>query len=345
MKICFFGHPAHLWSGSSKFFEDIIEDVGCVTYFRPDAITVDDDLRLAIESDYDLYVFFQFDFLAYPFIAAGKKVAIVPMVDGSASYGSQHWKLLREGNFVSFSPKLHNFLRLQGIRSFNITYWPIPLKYVPPTTESIYYWPRGHHGYISTLRILEATRNYPDLKLIVRASTDPKSSLDYSRVQSDRLEVITLESKVEHNLQIQQSSVFVAPRPSEGIGMSFLEAMSFGRAVLANNFPTMSDYIVNKRTGVFFPTANVSIAPGIQWARIGKSAHESVVIGHQEFIEKTPLLQDYLLAIKPSRHKFRIKEIHALIDVSCSVLKRDYFHTGKIRTLQNYVNLRKFLNL
>ncbi len=344
MRICFFGHPAHLWSGSSKFFENLIEDIGRVTYFYPDAITVDHDLRSAIETDYDLYVFFQFDFLAYPFIASGKKVAIIPMVDGSASYGGQHWKLLKHGNFVSFSPKLHNFLRLQGIRSFNIAYWPLPFEYVPPTTESIYYWPRGHHGYISTRRILEATRNYPDLKLIVRASTDPKSILDYSRVQSNRLEVITLESKVEHNLLIQQSSVFVAPRPSEGIGMSFLEAMSFGRAVLANNFPTMSDYIVNKSTGVFFPKANKPIASGIHWATIGKNAHQSVVIGHQEFIGKVPSLQDYLVAIKPSRHKFRIKEIHALIDFSCSVLNREYVHSGKIRTLQNYVNLGKFFN-
>jgi hypothetical protein len=346
MRICYFGHPAHKWSGSSQFFEEILEGLGEVTYLRPDSVSVDDSLRWALEGDFDLYVFFQFDFLAYAFIEARKNVVIVPMIDGSASYGIEHWHRLRMSKFVSFSPTLHTFLRLQGIDSFGIQYWPTVQTYEVPKSNTIYYWPRGHHQYISVQRILDATKNFPDINLKVRSTDEPFSYLDYSRVQDSRLEIVEVKDKNEHLSQIKNASIFVAPRPSEGIGHSFLEAMSFGRAVIARKFPSMSNYISDKKTGVFLSRGEKRISGNLDWIAIGKAAHLEVVKGRTEYLASIQSLSDYIL--KPQRlmkGKYRIKEVHNLLDLSSQIMRSQYFPKGKIATLQNFSNITSTLKL
>ena len=345
MKICYFGHPAHAWSGSSRFFDEILESLGEVTYFRPDGVTVDDSLRWALESDFDLYVFFQFDFLAYAFLEAQKNVVIVPMVDGSASYGSEHWRRLRKAKFISFSPTLHSFLRLQGINSFGLQYYPAPQEYAPPKSNAIYYWPRGHHAYISVQRILDATRNYPEMELRVRATNEPASNLDYSRVRNNRLKIVEVNERDEHLLQIQDASIFVAPRPSEGIGHSFLEAMSMGRAVIGINFPTMSNYISDKQSGVFFPNSEKPIKPGLDWLEIGFGAHSEVIKGNAKYLRSLDSLQSYLLKQKPTNSRFKIREVHDLLDISSEIMRSQYFPSGKILTLQNFSNVMSTFKL
>lgn len=345
MRICYFGHPAHAWSGSSRFFEEILESLGEVTYFRPDGVTVDDSLRGALERDFDVYVFFQFDFLAYAFLEAQKNVVLVPMIDGSASYGSEHWRRLKKGKFVSFSPTLHSFLRLQGIDSLGIQYYPAPQDYVPPKSNAIYYWQRGHHAYISVQRILDATSNYPEIELRIRATNEPASNLDYSRVQNSRLKIVEVNNRDEHLFQIQDASIFVAPRPSEGIGHSFLEAMSMGRAVIGRNFPTMSNYISDKESGVFFPKREKPIKSGLNWMEIGLGAHSAVVKGNAKYLGSLDALQSYLLNQKSSKSRFKIREVHHLLDISSQIMRSQYFPSGKILTLQNYSNATSKLNL
>jgi hypothetical protein len=345
MRIFYFGHPAHAWSGSSHFFEEILETLGEVTYLRPDGVTVDDSLRWAMESDFDLYVFFQFDFLAYAFLEAQKNVVIVPMIDGSASFGSEHWKKLRKGKFISFSPTLHTFLRLQGMDSFGIQYWPNPKEYFAPKSNAIYYWPRGHHAYVSVQRILDATRNYPEIELRVRATDEPASNLDYSRVQNSRLKIVEVNDREEHLLQIQDASILIASRPSEGIGHSFLEAMSMGRAVIGRNFPTMSNYISDKKSGVFFPRREKPIKPGLDWIEIGATAHTEVIKGNAKYRQSLEFLQIYLLKQKSPKSRFKIKEVHELLDISCQILRSQYFPNGKILTLQNFANATSILKL
>lgn len=338
MKICFFGHPAHEWSGSSRFFERLIEKIGDVTYLRPNSVTVDYYLRWALEAEFDLYIFFQFDFLAYSFLAAQKNVVIVPMIDGSASYGSEHWKRLKKGKFISFSHTLHTFLRVQGINSFEIQYWPKPQEYKEPKLNAIYYWPRGHHAHISVQRILEATKYYPELKIRVRATEETASNLDYSRVRSDRLTIVNVNDRYEHFAQIKEAFVFVAPRASEGIGHSFLEAMALGRAVLARKFPTMSNYISNEESGVFFPKNQKPIKPGLDWIEIGKQAHVEVLKGNERYLSNLESLQNYLLTPRATPKKFKVQEVHRLLDISCQIMRSQYFPRGKHLTLQNFSN-------
>lgn len=57
-----------------------------------------------------------------------------------------------------------------------------------------------------------------------------------------------LPKKTYLNL-IRNCDVFVSPRKQEGIGMSFLEALSMGKYIVANNDSTMNEYINNNKIG------------------------------------------------------------------------------------------------
>jgi glycosyltransferase involved in cell wall biosynthesis len=340
MKICYFGHPAHEWSKSTVFFEDILRTVGDLHIFRPNPINVDELLRNAIETEYDLYVFFQFDFLAYSFLAAGKPVVIIPMIDGSASYGSTHWSYIKNANFVSFSKSLHSFLKTRGSNSFSIQYWPEPEPFEYPEEKSIYYWPRGVSATINVRSILKTFESYPELKLRVRASDSVEWSLDYSRVNSDRLEVLNIETRIEHLNSLRECCVFVAPRASEGIGHSFLESMSLGRAVIARKYPTMSEYIEGGLNGFFFRENAKPLPVGIDWRALSKNAHDSVVTGHEQYLLKIHALSDYIENSALDKSKSQsVSSIHKFLDLSSAIMRKQKFPEGSFFTLQNWIRM------
>jgi glycosyltransferase involved in cell wall biosynthesis len=344
MKICYLGHPAHAQTKSSEFFEDILRSIGSVSIFRPTQIDVDDVLRLAIETDYDLYVFFQFDFLAYAFLAAGKKVLVVPMVDGSASYGSEHWKLLKGAGFVSFSESLHLFLRLTGHKSFHIQFWPEPIQNTIDAKPYVYYWPRGNHRYISVKTILSTFENYPEMQIRVRSVESPDSKLDYSRMSSERLNIVEVNDRSDHLKEVMNSSIFVSPRPSEGIGHSFLEALSVGRSVIGRNYPTMSEYIIHGYNGAFFKKNARPLETGINWKQLGKNAYFSTEQGRASYLESLKNLKVFITNVTGCNRKFKVSEVHRLLDLSSSIMRGQYFPVGNTRTLQNWIRMRNPFN-
>ena len=340
MRICYVGHPAHAWSGSSKFFENLLEELGSLTVYRPTPVDIDNVIRTAFETNYDLYVFFQFDFLAYAFAYAGKKVIVVPMIDGSASYGSEHWRLLRGAKFISFSKSLDEYLRFNGHESFRIQYWPAPNQQSRNKENSIYYWPRGHHQYVSVRKILASFENYPEMQIRVRKVDSPDSELDYSRFESERLKIVTVETREKHLSEIKKSKIYIAPRPSEGIGQSFLEAMSYGTPVLSRDYPTMSEYILPGVNGLFFSANNRSLHEGIDFEMLGRNSHEAVRSGYEIYLRAQRDLQVYVLDLKNKNLRIKVSEVHRLLDVSCAIMRRQYFPKGSVNTLQNWIRFK-----
>lgn len=56
---------------------------------------------------------------------------------------------------------------------------------------------------------------------------------------------------------INEKAIFIAPRDYEGIGLSFLEAMAMGKAVVGVNNPTMNEYIADGKIKYFFDLDNI----------------------------------------------------------------------------------------
>lgn len=59
-------------------------------------------------------------------------------------------------------------------------------------------------------------------------------------------------SDADYQAKIEEADFYIAPRRTEGIGFSFLEAMSLGKVVLAYDESTMNEYLVEGENGYLF---------------------------------------------------------------------------------------------
>ena len=341
MNILYVGHPAHKWSGSSNFFKMILEKLAYVVYIEPNPISIENDLLSALETNYDLYVFFQFDFMAYAFLSAGKNVLIVPMVDGSGGYGTIHWRLLKDAKFITFSKSLDYFLRIQNMNTHNIKYWPEPMRYISPLTDDIYFWPRGSKFPLTIMNIDKIFGG--NRSIIVRLSTDDPIEIDSLGKLPDSVCLKRISNREEHFTELQNSSIFVAPRISEGIGHSFLEALSFGRSVVANNYPVMSEYISPYSTGMLISKHTRPFNASLDWIQMGRNAHKSVSNGRKFYLDCIPELEKFILSpVKKVRIK-SVSKTHKLLKLSIDIYKEEK-HINGVLTLSHFSRLLTVFN-
>jgi glycosyltransferase involved in cell wall biosynthesis len=78
---------------------------------------------------------------------------------------------------------------------------------------------------------------------------------------------------------IKEKAIFIAPRDYEGIGLSFLEAMAMGKAVIAVDNPTMNEYIADGETGYLFDLNNIKEIDLSNLRTIQRNAHEYIQDG------------------------------------------------------------------
>jgi hypothetical protein len=339
MKILYIGHPAHDWSGSARFFQQQLESLGSVTYVSPTILSVENDLYGALESNYDLYVFFQFDFLAYAFVAAGKNVLIVPMVDGSGGYSLLHWQLLRNAKFITFSKSLDKYLRMQNLETHHIKYWPEPERYSEPANDSIYFWPRKSDFPLTVMNIHKLFQGRRSIT--VRVSRGDPVEIDSLGSLPGSVTLKQISNRQSHLEEIQKSSIFIAPRMSEGIGHSFLESLSFGRPVVAYNFPTMSEYILKGINGMLISKRTHSIDQNLNWHEMGRNAHASVVVGRKLYLQSIPGLEKFILSgFKKSKPKSIVKVLD-LLKLSIKIYREEKIINGVINLSHFSTFLRK----
>ena len=111
------------------------------------------------------------------------------------------------------------------------------------------------------------------------------------------------ESPEEYAKVLRRCNIFLAPRAFEGIGLSFLEALSLGMAVVAPDNPTMNEYISSGENGYLYDMAK-PIAPSWSDARgWGEEARRQCIEGREEWLRSVPALMDFLLT--PRAHAGR----------------------------------------
>jgi Glycosyl transferases group 1 len=342
MKILYIGHPAHNWSGSSGFFQQLLENLGSVTYLSPTMLSVENDLYLALESNFDLYVFFQFDFMAYAFVAAGKNVLTVPMVDGSGGYSLLHWQLLRNAKFVTFSKSLDKFLRMQNFETHNMKYWPEPEKYSEPASDSIYFWPRKSEFPLTVNNIHKLFQGRRSIT--VRISTDDSREIDSLGPLPESVILKQITSRQSHLDELEKSSIFVAPRLSEGIGHSFLESLSFGRPVVAYDFPVMSEYIYKGINGMLISKKTKSIDQSTNWHEMGVNAHAAVVTGRELYLQSVPGMEKFIISGFKKRKSKSIVKVLNLLKLSIKIYKEES-HINGVMNLSHFSSFLRKIDL
>ena len=183
----------------------------------------------------------------------------VPMYDAvvGAPYDN-FWDNLRGLKIINFSKTLHEKLKKWGFDSIYVQYFPDSQKFIPGKGDEVFFWQRITEISINTITKLFGEND--DWKIHIHKVVDPYHQFVQPSEEAEIYFHITysdwFETREELWDLIKQKGIYIAPREFEGIGLSFLEAMAMGKAVIAVNNPTMNEYIDHGKTGYRFDLSN-----------------------------------------------------------------------------------------
>lgn len=283
--VLFIDHDFHLLTKSSNFFIDLISSKFKIKYIPVDPSSDFLD-TFTMPPGIDGVIIWQLDYLAPFFLHLGYPTIVIPMYDGSSGMPANHWRLMNSAHFISFSFEF--YLKLKGICPDNIL-----IKYFPEIPNSsvsnfdklkAFFWQRRpkelswemiNHKISSSIEKI-CIHNVPD------------SMSDYETIDvpdPQLLQVSTwFENIKELNELLATCNVFIAPRLSEGIGMSFLEAMARGCCVLAYKKSTHDEYICNNVNGILFDLSDQTLDLS-DARRLGHTARRFMEIGRKHWLD------------------------------------------------------------
>lgn len=213
-----------------------------------------------------------------------ENVIFVPMYDSDAWRGYGYWRQFRGLRVISFSSTLHKRLMKWGFETMHIQYFPKPCGFVGGSANEIFFWQR-----VSAIDVSMVARLFAgaDVTLHVHRALDPHQTfVEPSSADAARLGITysnwfdTREQMLE---LVRDRGIFIAPREREGIGMSFLEAMAMGKAVVAVDNPTMNEYIEHGRTGYLFSLRDPEKIDFGDIHNVQRNAYDRVCRGYEEW--------------------------------------------------------------
>lgn len=236
-----------------------------------------------------------------------RHAAFFPMADGAPSiHKPEKWYPYRRFNIISFSKALYKQLREAGYQAHYFQYYPQPARIDEwGNPDSVFLWARREAINIDTVqRLLESgdakhvhVHKVPDPGETF-AEPHPKCKLrfTYSTWFADREDLDQV---------IQSSACYMAPRPREGIGMSFLEAMAMGRCVIAPNTTTMNEYIKHGVNGLLYDLDKPQPLGTFDTRKIQKNAAESIHHGYKRWL----IDRELIIGCMSSRANYSMRKI------------------------------------
>lgn len=258
-KIVYIGHSYHNKTKSTVFLIDYLKE-----FFDVEVILDESwqgrpapDLSF-IDESYLGVIFFQL-LPSREVIEKIKNDNIIyfPMYDQSGRLDYNYWNNYRDLKIINFSDTLHQKLKKWRFETMYVQYFPEKLEFIPGKKDEVFFWQRLTILDISTIiRLL----NKEKVKIHIHKAIDPNQSFANPSKEYENKFQITysdwFDTREEMWDVIKQKGIYIAPREYEGIGMSFLEAMAMGKAVIAINNPTMNEYIRHGKNGYLFDLKN-----------------------------------------------------------------------------------------
>lgn len=215
-----------------------------------------------------------------------QKGVFFPMYDTAVGLSVKSLIEYRDFLFINFCKNLHIQFQKDNINTCYIQFFPKP-KYVPSDGENtVFLWQRRN---IINVDVVEKLFDGITLKKIhIHNVPDPGS--DYAEV-NEKLQKVTeystwLPNRDDISNLIKNYTYYIAPRPYEGIGMGFLEAMAMGRCVIAPDYPTLNEYIENGVNGYLYDIYNPKAIKLKDASYISENAYQGIVRGYSEWEER-----------------------------------------------------------
>lgn len=227
----------------------------------------------------------------------------VPMYDSVMGWnrGGDFWAALMDLpiKIICFCRELYTILNGRGFNCVYVQYFTDPSLFPAVAdyrSNRIFFWQRRLLTFTQVKQIIG--ENSVD-QCTVKLDPDPGflaarlAPEDIERYKVTRL-INGAIGRTEYLDLLQQSNIFIAPRKYEGIGMSFLEAMSMGMVVVGLNQPTLSEYVRHGENGLLFDEKNMAIEIS-DIERIGRCARMECEQGFLRWQEEKHLIVQYIL--------------------------------------------------
>ena len=304
MKLAFIDHSFHQKSTATRFLIELFEEYCSVEVFWDQSWNGGSRVDISTLNDgtYDVIVFFQM--LDYPLDAikslSCQNVIFVPMYDGSSTLSGREWLKFRKYRFINFSSTLHRKMRRLGLVSLRVQYFPDPAEFeVEENFDDLrgFFWQRTDGitwNHVSQLIGVSEFRKFhihtavdPHGFKFIRPSLEERQK--YSITMSD-----WFDEKKDYLRTMQKANIYFAPRQYEGIGMSFLEAMTMGKCVVAVDHPTMNEYISDGIDGYLYDIQSVQPVDLSRAREIGKRAREKCILGYERWVADKDLIVEFV---------------------------------------------------
>lgn len=316
MRIALIDHSYRKTTQSIGFFHEILAAIGSVEHFYDEAWCGGENLWRTTfnEFDYDLVVIFQAHQVFEALSGQHKNVVFVPMYDGMLTAGNQfHWVAeFGKARIVSFSRTLHQEVTRRNALSRYFKCFPDPNQFQTVSDfDEIrpFFWYRV--ASINPDLVFDLCNDAKARSITLHNAPDPEQPpLSISKLPSCLSDIkVThwFENSEHYRKTLTNHNVYFAPRPSEGIGMSFLEAMASGLCVVAPDFPTMNEYIADGTNGLLYSPNRRFQLDFSRAKEIGARARETVERGFVDWQRSIPEMIEFITAPANSAKPRRIE--------------------------------------
>ena len=319
-KLLFIDLDVHRKTGSADFFVELLR-----REFAVDICYVASryDRRMPTRKEvqcYDAIIFWQVTPSNARARSYCKPAIYIPMFDAE-TFNKPRWirNRLQGGKVICFCEKEAEFLEKLGFLPLRIKYYAPCRPRASGSPRKVFLWDRN----LRSLNLVKNLFHHSDIdEFVIRCDPNKSNTIpadDISRfhirfISSDRF--LTQE---EYFDMFSDCGIYIAPRLLEGIGMSFLEAMSFGKCVIAHNDATMNEYIKDGVTGFLIDYK-------------GNQRHY-IDIGKVNSIQA----ETYLCAQKGREHWERVEEAKVIAYIEAAI--KDYTPMSCISSLYWWIML------
>jgi glycosyltransferase involved in cell wall biosynthesis len=311
MKTAFLAMTVHInRTRSSDFFIALLRDFfGDVTVIPHQRVWID-----VPKSKWDLIVVWQGHYTPEELEALGAdRVVFVPMYD-DIPLDEAYWSKYRQFKVFCFSSTLERLLVSYGLTAWGARYYselPLPVEHEWDEL-SAFFWQRYEALDWRLVKVLMGDTRFSHVHLHWTPTDEHENEpppLTEQELASGRFQVSSwFKDSEEYHTLVSRANVFFASRLTEGIGLSFVEAMAMGLCVAAPCRPTMSEYIENGVNGLLYDPDRPGPLDFSRARELGAEARSSCENGRKLWIEALPRLRDFLEepvpGYRPRRHPF-----------------------------------------
>ncbi len=305
---------------SSRFFYDFL----CQNY------QVDIDLAKDEFIDYEkinkknYFAIVSFYFMADFSKFTCRNLIFVPMYDGFV-FCRENLSQLQNIKIINFCEYLHKQSKAFGLESFYIKYYP-ELQINEKERDKLFYWQRRETSLSKLLEYFPSDLNEIGCsKVILHSVTDggPENFIKPSdeEIKKYNIEITSwFENKSDLLDILDTTKYYIAPRKQEGIGLSYLDAMSRGCVIIAHNDCTMNEYIIDGYNGYLIDFDNPKKINFKDYETIRNNSIYEYKKGRENYLNALPQLIQFINKSDRSR-KFNFGYAVAIM----------YFVINKIR--------------